>query len=99
MRVLKMTASRQRTDTNTDQEDVGFYMDAFHGIKAALIMALIVFWIPLVAIYLIFGWRYDAAYILTIMVTTACLTRLRFKRRHLMSKERGAEIPFSTLRP
>jgi len=99
MRVFKMTASRRRTYTNTDQEGLGFYTDAFYGIKAAVIVALIVFWIPLVAIYLIFGWRYDAVYILTIMVTTACLTRFRFKRRHLMSKERGAEIPFSTLRP
>jgi len=91
-----MPVSRQRTATNADQEDMGFYTDAFHGIKAAVIIALIVFWIPLVAIYLIFGWRYDVVYILMLMVTTACLIRLRFKNIHPMSKKRGAEIPFST---
>jgi len=90
MSVVKQTASRPRADTNTDQDDMGSYTDVFHGIKAAVAIALIVFWIPLVAIYLIFGWWYDVVYVLMIMVTVACLIRLRFKRRYPMSKERGA---------
>lgn len=87
MSVVKQTASRQRADNNADQEDSESYTDVFHGIKAAVTIALIVFWIPLVALYLIFGWRYVAVYVLTVMVAAACLFRLRFPRRHSISKE------------
>jgi len=87
MSIIKQTASRQRTDTNANQEDLGSYTDVFHGIKAAVTIAFIVFWIPLVAIYLIFGWWYVAVYILMVMVIAACLFRFRFKRRCSMSRE------------
>lgn len=56
---------------DAQQGDAECCSDVFRGIKAGVTIALILFWIPFLLIYLMFGWWHVVIYCVVLMMATA----------------------------
>jgi hypothetical protein len=73
MSIHKQAATQLKTDINTKKDDAESYARVFCGIRTGVTIALIVFWMPFVVIYLLCGWRYIVAYGTMLVVAAAMI--------------------------
>ncbi|OPY75433.1 MAG: hypothetical protein A4E65_03555 [Syntrophorhabdus sp. PtaU1.Bin153] len=71
MSVDEQAALQLKTDINPKQDDAESWTDVFRGMGTGVTIALIVFWIPFVVIYLLYGWWYVVVYSAMLVIAAA----------------------------
>jgi hypothetical protein len=69
----RQATARIRTCVDYESEESDSHISTFRGIKTGVIITLILFWLPFIAISYLFGWLYLLAYGALLVATFTAL--------------------------
>jgi len=84
MKANRQVTAQVRTCVDYGSEEPASYIRTFRGIKTGVIIVLILFWLPFIATYYLFGWLYLLAYG-TVLVAAFSLLGLMSRCHRLRS--------------
>jgi hypothetical protein len=73
MKANSQTTISMRTGINNKSERHHYHIDIFRGIKAGIVIALVIFWLPFFATAYFGGWLYALAYGISLLIICAVL--------------------------